>query len=452
MQSQDADSTASPGPDRPTPTERAAQRGSAGGGSVGRMVIEPTDPWREVLRHGLTFWLATRVALVAFTWAAITILLVINVQHPVSDTRYEPALLIKGWAGWDGGYYQAIAQSGYAHQIPQDYPRAAFFPFYPLLVRAFAAVVSVTHLTSVPELWGGLAASHVSSLVAFVAIAALARRELGTAGDSWRAMALAAASPFAFFLAAVYPQATLLAAATLALLCARSGRWYAAAAAAYVAGLTHQAALVLVLPLGWEFARQHGWIPASLPPRGGLRAPRIADAAKSLLVAAAAPLGVLTFMAYLWRTFDKPLFFAEVQQAYWWRTLTGPWTTVQLVVSALQHAPRGGYDELMIVLDAGMWAAAAVLTAVLARRQPVSFTLYMTGLLLFCILAPTLSPYIHNPISGTGRFLTAAAPLFVGLAGLLRKESSMGLALLIGGGVMVQGTLTAFFLAGGFVG
>jgi hypothetical protein len=161
---------------------------------------------------------------------------------------------------------------------------------------------------------------------------------------------------------------------------------------------------------------------------------------------------VLTFMAYLWRTFGNPLFFAEVQQAYWWRTLTGPWTTVQLIVSSLQQAPRAGYDELTIVLDAGMWVSVAVFTIVLARRQPVSFTLYMAGLLLFCVLAPTLSPFIHNPISGAGRFLTTAAPLFVGLAGWLRRDSSMGLALLIGGGVMIQGILTAYFLAGGFVG
>ena len=452
MSSQDLDNAAAPGVDPPTASDRPADRRGPGNGGVLRTVIDPISPWREVLKQGTAFWLATRVVLVAFTWAAIMILLIINVQHPINDTSYEPSLLLRGWAGWDGGYYQQIAQSGYAHQIPHDYPRAAFFPFYPLLVGGFTAVISVFHVTSVPALWGGLAASQLSSLVAFVAIAALARRELGATGDSWRAMALTAAYPFAFFLAAVYPQATLLAAATIALLCARSGRWFAAAAAAYVAGLTHQAALVLVLPLAWEFARQHGWLPVSLPPGGGLRVPRPGEVAKGLLVAGGAPLGVLTFMAYLWRTFGNPLFFAEVQQAYWWRTLTGPWTTVQLIVSSLQQAPRAGYDELTIVLDAGMWVGVAVFTIVLARRQPVSFTLYMAGLLLFCVLAPTLSPFIHNPISGAGRFLTTAAPLFVGLAGWLRRDSSMGLALLIGGGVMIQGILTAYFLAGGFVG
>ena len=415
------------------------------------MVIEPIHPWREALSQGAAFWLATRIVLVAFTWAAIMLLLVINVRHPVSDTAYEPQLLIKGWAGWDGGYYLQIAQTGYAHQLPQDYPRAAFFPFFPLLVRAFAAVISVLHVTSVPDLWGGLVASQFSSLVAFVAIAGLARRELGTPGDSWRAMALTAAYPFAFFLAAVYPQATLLAAAALALLCARSGRWLAAAAAAYVAGLTHQAALMLVLPIAWEFARQHGWL--SLPADRRLRLPSVAEVAKGLLAIGGAPLGLLTFMAYLWMTFGNPLFFAEVQRAYWWRTLTGPWTTVQLIVSSLQQAPRAGYDELSILLDAALWVGAVVFTVILARRQPVSFTLYMAGLLLFCVLAPTVSPYFHNPISGTGRFLTAAAPLFVGLAGWLRRDSSsMGLTLLIGGGVMIQGTLTAYFLSGGFAG
>lgn len=451
MSSQDLDPSAAPGPDRSGANDQAGERAAGGGRGVLRMVVEPARPWREVLRQGAAFWLATRVVLVVFTWAAIMLLLIINVRHPVSDTAYEPQLLIRGWAAWDGGYYREIAQTGYA-PVPPDYPRAAFFPFFPLLIRAFATVFSHLHVTSVPELWGGLAASQFSSLVAFVAIAALARRELGTAADSWRAMALTAAFPFAFFLAAVYPQATLLAAAALALLCARSGRWFAAAAAAYVAGLTHQAALLLVLPLAWEFSRQHGWLPMSLPADGRLRVPRVGEVAKGLLVVGSAPLGVLTFMAYLWRTFGNPLFFSQVQQAYWYRTLTGPWTTVHLVVRALQHAPPTGYDELTILLDAGLWVGAAVFTVILARRQPVSFTLYMAGLLLFCVMAPTLSPYFPNPISGTGRFLTAAVPLFVGLAGWLRRESSMGLTLLIGGGVMIQGTLTAYFLSGGFAG
>src|SRR5436305_1696103 len=79
----------------------------------------------------------------------------------------------------------------------------------------------------------------------FVVIAALARHEFGESGDSWRALALTAAYPFAFFLTAVYPQATFLATAGLALLFARTGRWLAAAAAGYLAGLTHQTTVIL---------------------------------------------------------------------------------------------------------------------------------------------------------------------------------------------------------------
>jgi hypothetical protein len=449
MSSEDLQQGARANADRAAVDQPRGARGRAG---LIRAAMEDINPWRGVIWQGITFWLATRAALITFTWAAIMLLLVINVSHPVNDTSYEPWLLIKGWAGWDGHYYEQIAASGYAHQIPQDYPRAAFLPFYPLLVAGFSAVFSLPHLTEVPQLWGGLAASSFSSLVAFVGIAALARREFGTSGDSWRAMALTAAYPFAFFLAAVYPQATLLAAATLALLFARSGRWLAAATAAYVAGLTHQAGLVLVLPLAWEYAHQHRWLPQPTPVHAVGRSVTAMRVARGLLVVCAAPLGLLTFMGYLWRTFGNPLFFQEVQHAYWWRELTGPWTTVQLVASSLQKSPRLGYDELTILIDGGLWVGVAGVTILLARRQPVSFTLYMAALLLFCVIAPTVSPYIPNPISGTGRFLTAAVPLFVGLAGVLRRDSSMGFTALIGGGVMLQGILAAYFLAGGFVG
>lgn len=398
--------------------------------------------WPSAIREGLWFWIATRIGLVLFTW--ITIIVVTT--SPTAPLRSTVAAsFVRGWANYDGIHYRLIAESGYAQPV-----ETAFFPFYPLLVRGFANVVNLIHHTTVPSLWGGLVASHASSLIAFIAIAALARRELGEAGDSWRAMALTAAYPFSFFLATIYPQATFLAAASLALLFARNGRWLPAAGAAYVAALTHQAGVALVLPLGWEYARQHGWLPWAGATGGVSARVSFRVAVRGLLVVGAAPLAVVTYMVYLWHTFGDPLLFEKAQRNGWGRQLSPPWTTFRVFWEHLQHSPHWSADQLVILLDGGVWLGAAVLTLLLVRRQPVAFSLYVGCLLLFCILSPSFSPSFHDPIIGTGRFLTGAVPLFIGLAGMTRLRPAL-LTALVGGGAMMQAPLAGYFLNNGFL-
>jgi hypothetical protein len=77
--------------------------------------------------------------------------------------------------------------------------------------------------------------------------------------------------------------------------------------------------------------------------------------------------------------------------------------------------------------------------------------LWVGCLLLFCVISPTYSVSIADPISGTGRFLTAATPLFVALAGAFRTRPALGVAW-VGGGMMLQSIFAALFLIGRFVG
>src|SRR5262249_11777267 len=63
---------------------------------------------------------------------------------------------------WDGGYYTAIATGGYSGKL------WAFYPLYPLTVRASSALLGVTKVQ-----WVGAALSTLA-LLAFVALAARA--------------------------------------------------------------------------------------------------------------------------------------------------------------------------------------------------------------------------------------------------------------------------------------
>ncbi|MDP8911803.1 MAG: hypothetical protein M3M94_07050, partial [Actinomycetota bacterium] len=58
----------------------------------------------------------------------------------------EPPGIFHYWAHWDGGWYSAIATRGYEGSDPAS--STAFFPLYPLLVRAG------TWFPGGPAVWG----------------------------------------------------------------------------------------------------------------------------------------------------------------------------------------------------------------------------------------------------------------------------------------------------------
>src|SRR3989442_1288061 len=94
----------------------------------------------------------------------------------------------------------------------------------------------------------------LATRVAFAVLARLAAREAEPAAAPAAVRALAA-YPLAFFLAAPSSDALLLAAAAFTLLFARKGQWGLAALVAFVAAFTRSAAVVLFLPLVWEYGR-----------------------------------------------------------------------------------------------------------------------------------------------------------------------------------------------------
>src|SRR5215210_6696521 len=55
---------------------------------------------------------------------------------------------LQGWAEWDSGWYSAIAQGGYGY-IPGHQSTIAFFPSYPLLMRAVAVVVRNAYVAGI---------------------------------------------------------------------------------------------------------------------------------------------------------------------------------------------------------------------------------------------------------------------------------------------------------------
>src|SRR4051812_22617134 len=139
-------------------------------------------------------------------------------------------------AAWDSVWYLSIAGDGYA-----DPQRSAFFPLYPLLVRAGGWVLG-------SPLVAGALLSLGCFVVALVLLHELTRLELGDGAARWTVLALAW-SPMSFFFSAVYSEALFLAVSVGALLAARRGLWWVAGLLGALGAATRSAGVVLVVPL-----------------------------------------------------------------------------------------------------------------------------------------------------------------------------------------------------------
>ena len=410
--------------------------------------------WRGVLLRAASIWLATRVGLAVFTYVT----LILNnpstrngtAERPIQfGGSVHPADLMRAWIQYDSGWFLGIAQNGYTTA-----PTTSFFPLYPLLIRLTAALLggvgaSAGQVVAHRFELAGLLVSNAAALLAFVGVALLAVHETRSHRTAWRTLAIMAAYPFAFFLAAAYSDALFLAGAAFTLFFARRGQWLPAAAAAYLASTTRATGAILVLPLLWEYARQHGWLSAAAwRARTGRFRPLLGEVALGLLVVGSVPLGIATYLAYLWYRFGNPLILLAGQKEGWTRQMAPPWQTAQIMASHLSAQPALGYWQMMLLLDVVLLLSFVVLTLVLAFKLPASFTLYMVGLLYFCISSPALQWV--DPISGTVRFLTAAIPVFLGLAVALERRPGLEL-LAVGGGFLLQGGITTFYLTGGWL-
>lgn len=130
----------------------------------------------ELVEHAVTGWPAvllrvtgdvvlTRVLLFAVAWVA---------QWLLATGVGSPGFRLDIWRRWDASLYLDIAQRGYAADVA-DGNAAAFFPLYPLGVRALA-------VTGLGHLEAALLLSALSTLVACVFLYRLAEQVHGLDG------------------------------------------------------------------------------------------------------------------------------------------------------------------------------------------------------------------------------------------------------------------------------
>jgi len=309
--------------------------------------------------------------------------------------------LLSPLARWDSTWFLGIAHEGYDGGAD-----TAFFPLYPLLVRALVAPFASEGAL--------LVSAYVVSLACFLGALVLLHRLV--AFEAGRTVAnasvwLIALFPAAVYFGAPYSESLFLLVSVGAFYAARREHWAWAGILAAAASATRSAGLVLLVPLFllWLDSR-----------------PRRTEAVAWL---ALAPLGTAGYALYLGLEHGDALAFVDAQEA-WFREFAGPFVGVwdgataawdgvrQLVDGSRENVyfDRAGGDpdvnaRINVVLFAFLVFALAAMVGTF-RRLPRAYGAYM----LAALALPLSYPVDPQPLMSLPRFVAVLFPLFVWLA------------------------------------
>ena len=316
----------------------------------------PAHEVSPVDRDVLWLYLLTRVGLWVTAYCARQV-------FPANPAEHRAAPVLSSWRQWDWGYYLHIARDGYFPSGPAAAQaadnRQAFFPGFPLVLRAVHLVVP--YWTA-----AGLLISFTAGGVAVLALARLARLDSGGRDDGRRTALIFLVSPCAVFLAAGYTEALFLALALPAWLAARRGAWPQAAVLTCLATAVRVNGLFLTGALGLLFLLSR--------PRDWRQAP--------LLALPLAP--PLLYSWYLRAHTGDWMAWQHAESRGWYRDFHAPWTAWHHTwTAAFSHDQTTAYAVTFRAELVAM-AVGLLLLAVLLRRRRWPEALYM-GLTLWAL-------------------------------------------------------------------
>ncbi|MBW3360155.1 hypothetical protein KZB17_18810 [Streptomyces sp. 09ZI22] len=267
-----------------------------------------------------------------------------------SDTR-DAGPVLAPFQRWDANHYLHIARDGY---FPADAGpwvsgwdnREAFFPGFPLLLRAVHTIV--------PSWTGaGLLISFVAGAVAVLALARIARSYVPEDVDGRRTVLFFLLSPCAVFLAVGYTEALFLAFALPAWLAAQRRHWASACTLTALATTVRVSGLFLAAAIAVLFAlsarSQQAWRSV-----GWLALPALPPAAYSW---------------YLHNRTGDWMAWKHAQERGWYREFHAPWEAwANTWNAAFDGVHTTGYAAMFQAELAAMLVGVA-LVAVLVRRR-----------------------------------------------------------------------------------
>lgn len=331
-------------------------------------------------------FIITRIAVLFIAYLGA--ILLPDTEHAYHLRSPEVVVLDALGSRWDTGFYVSIAEEGYKYEdVPL--PSVAFFPLYPLMIRAVAGVVGDAVLA-------GVLISHVALWLAALLFYRLVAQEWGEAMAD-RAVWYLLIFPTAVFGSALYTESLFLFVCVAALYFARRGYWESAALFGIAATLTRFVGLIVAPMLLAEWWMQ--WRDGKRPSFLALLAPLLT------------PIGTAAYMLYLWLVFGDPLAFVHGAAA-WERAPQSP----LVAISELLQRPAEGWitavlsgrihvdnwiDFLMVLLFLGLGLV------LLYRRRWSEAVFVLLGVII---------PFSSGLLMSQRRYMWVLFPAFILLA------------------------------------
>ena len=337
-------------------------------------------------------------------------------KNPLNPVVRLDEYVTMGWVAWDSSWYMRIAQEGYQF-TPGQQSSVAYFPLYPLLIRAVE--------TLGPNVYqAGVLITLLCGPLAIILFTHWARG-LTDEDTALRAGLLMAFYPFTFyFYGAMYSDALFVLLVASAFLLLERGLLLPAVLVAAVATAARPVAPAVVLGLlarrlEWKHARGEKWSAVDFLP-------------------VLAGLGFGCYMLFLWHRFGDPFAFVNVQDAAGWTQPPG-WHT-WLKVCWFERVILAPTDKR----EAFRLAAHAFFTALALALVWPTRKLLGWGYAVYVLAIVGLPAWSTKDFMGMGRYLLSSFPVFLTAALLLRQQP------LLLRGALAVGALSVIVLSWAF--
>jgi len=310
----------------------------------------------------------------------------------VLHTDTTPDSFISMWNTWDSQHYFKIAAHGYSDRIFDDRNLLiAFFPFYPLLIKAFSYIFR-------DYLLSALIVSNISYIVAVFYLYKLVLLDYDK-DDAFRSVIYLSVFPTAYFLHAAYTESLFIALTVASFYYARNDRWAISGILGMLSTLTWVTGIIILPVLLIEYLYQKRFKKENIR----------ADILWIFIIG----FGFLIYLAINYYIYGDAFKFMEIQKEHWKMQLALPTKgLITAYTSTKWAAPafRMGMGWLQLVF---VFTSLALIIYSFFRIR-LSYSLY--ALANWLVITST------SFFTSTPRFILTFFPIFIVLSLLGRKK------------------------------
>ena len=335
-------------------------------------------------------------ALVATRAATFSIAFIANLLFAPHSVRpfaipFERAKFAEIFAAWDSGWYFDIASRGYYFNADGQ-SSIAFFPLYPMLMRAVAWPFGGTD----KAIWvAGIVVSSAAFALALLAVHRFTQQMFGDREVARRAVLYLALFPFSLFFTRVYAESVFLLTSVLAVSRAYDGRWWRAGVWGALATLARPNGILIGLPL-------------ALLALGGRPAARVLASRFTALLLI--PIALAGYCAYVYTLSGDPLGWLSAQ-AHWGYSLGHPpWQQLLKMIGRI--VKYGFYDYFFVSNMAPFRLFHGVAALIFLTLTPAIFKRLGVAMGAY-VLATLLVSLSGNALEGVGRYSAVLFPAFM---------------------------------------